>query len=170
MSARFSEYYARKTEAGPDIEFLKKNGLLSILEAPEGKCILIKSEDDSPDIHQNECQFYSRVIGEAVYIAVQENVGLFHYEHWKEGQLLRLLSYNSDYNWHTVSGDPEEWEKEVLFTDEKLKETLGCYDEESHADIQRAWEEKHITEGAQFPSINETEACARLRKKLGTAY
>ncbi|MBF0121539.1 MAG: hypothetical protein HQK79_22135 [Desulfobacterales bacterium] len=158
MSERFEVYYVRKKSGKTELDSLEKKEIDLILNAPADKFILLKYINDSPDISRNSCQYYSKIIGESIYIGIQENVNSFHYEHWKEGKLLRLLSYNSDYQWHTVSGVPEEWEKNVLFRDDKLELILKCYEENFHEEIRKAWEMKNIKQGDQFPSIIEIEA------------
>ncbi|GAK57169.1 hypothetical protein U27_04134 [Candidatus Vecturithrix granuli] len=157
MSARFEEYYGRKTGMKPDLDYIRREGLESILDTAPGKYVLLRRTDSPPDIWQNDCQHFSKMIDEAIYIGIQENDGSFHYEHWNEGKQLRLLSYNSDYSWHRVLGEPDEWEKHALFSNDILQRNLECFDN-SHDEIKKAWERKHIREGDQFPAIHEIEA------------
>ncbi|MDQ7825300.1 MAG: hypothetical protein RDV48_21040 [Candidatus Eremiobacteraeota bacterium] len=166
MSGRFEEYYVRRTERAPDPRFMEEHKGLSLMEAPAGTYVLLHRNEDLLDFSGNECRHYSLMTGEAIYTGVQENVGAFHYEHWKEGALERLLSYNSDYFWHKVEGTAEEWESKVLFTEEGLRSSLQCYDEEFHERIRQAWEKKEIKEGDQFPPISETEAYQGLLGSL----
>lgn len=157
MSERYEEYYARQTSIKPDLAFIRRQGYDRLLASPPGQYTLIKRTDDSPAMSHNDCRQISQFVGEAIYVAVQENVGSFHYEHWKEGTQLRLLSFNSDYSWHKVLGEPEAWEEHALFTDDILKRNLGCYDD-SHDQIKKAWQTRHIKEGDRFPAIHECEA------------
>ncbi|MGV8122106.1 MAG: hypothetical protein AB2L14_20280 [Candidatus Xenobiia bacterium LiM19] len=166
MSERFEEYYARRTEITPDLGCIRELGFDSVLDAPAGTYTLLYRKDDSPDFSQNACQHYSGMIGEAVCIGIQENVNSFHYEHWKEGELQRLLSYNSDYSWHMAAGNPEEWEALELFSEEGLNLALSCFEEEFHEQIRQAWKTKEIREGDQFPTIIEMEAYQGVLRHL----
>jgi len=163
---RFEVYYARRTGIEIDSKFLKDNMFEFVLDELPGRYFILTRNDGSLDFDQNSCHYYSKMIGEAVYIGISENVNSFHYEHWKEDQLLRLLWYNSDYPWHRVEGTPEEWEKQVLFTEDGLKLALKCYDEEFHEKIREAWERKQIRQDDQFPSINEMDAYNDLESYL----
>ncbi len=162
MSARFGVYFLRKTDnrfENRDID----NEILSYIEKqPVGDFFSLPMENDSPDIDGNSCRFFSEKIGEAIYIAVQENVGLFYFEHWKKDTMLRSVTYNNDAGWYNISGIPEDWEKNILFSEEKLKPALECYDPESHQKIKEIWSAKKLKEGDFFPQISEMEVFGKI--------
>ena len=162
MSLHFEVYYVRTASIPPDRDFIYANRLLRVLGLEAGEFFLAKQNNDSPDINDNNCRHYSGMVGECIYIGIQDNVGLFHYEHWKEGVLQRILSYNSDYSWHHVEGKPEQWEREILFSEDRLNDAISCYDEEMHGVIRAAWEARQIHEGDQFPAIFEMDAYGGL--------
>ncbi|MEZ4529214.1 MAG: hypothetical protein R2941_25170 [Desulfobacterales bacterium] len=151
MSARFGVHFLRKTDnrfENRDID----NELLSYMEKqPAGEFFSLPMENGSPDIEENSCRFFSEKTGEAIYIAIQENVGLFHFEHWKKHDMVRRITYSNDAGWYNISGTPEDWEENILFSEEKLKLTLECYDPESHRKIKEIWTAKEVREGIFFP-------------------
>ena len=71
---------------------------------------LLEFHSYSPGFENKELGEYSQDKGDILYIAEQENTGFFHYEHWKNGVLLRRLKYNSDYGLISADGEPEQWE------------------------------------------------------------
>ena len=133
MSSRYSIYYARKENQDP--------------------FVCLQYIPGSPDFEENNCEKYAQAHRDLIYLAEQENVGFFHYEHWKDGKLWRRLMYNSDYYWLKADGEPEPWEIILFFSEDQLHLTLRSYEPERHAEIRSIWQRKHIQEGDNFPVL-----------------
>ncbi len=133
MSSRYSSLFARKN---PSVAYR----IMAILE-------------DSPPFEDQDFELFSLHNDDVIYLAENENDGFVHYEHWIEGKLIRRLKYNNDYSWLSAAGEPEEWEKEILFTDEILSKTLQGYEPERHEEIKAVWMRKNIKEGDSFPVL-----------------
>lgn len=129
-----------------------------------GPFLTIEVSDDSPEFENRDFGDLSEEKGEIIYLAEQDNVGFFHYEHWRGGTLLRRLKYNSDGFWLCGEGDPEGWELNTLYTPELMSRTLSSYDAEMHNQITNAWNKKRPEEGDMFPILEMTNIVADLRK------
>jgi len=167
MSSRFGIYYARRTNIEPDRHFLDTFALAQTLETPLGSFVGFKYEPGSPPFPVAQKYFglaSSRAIGETLYIGVQANVGFFHYEHCQEGALLRRLAYNYDGGWILVEGCPQDWEREILFVEEKLQTTLACFEEDMHDHIRGIWERKQLQPGDQFPGVDPDALYGELQR------
>jgi len=108
---------------------------------------------DSPEFEDKDWGEFSIDMADTIYLAEQENVGFFHYEHWKNGHLIRRLKYNDDYFWLSVEGEPEIWEKEILFSPENLEIVLRANDSDRQAEVRDYWEKKCIQTEDSFPFI-----------------
>ncbi len=144
MSSSYSILYGRKENSGP--------------------FLTIEVSDDSPEFENWDFGDLSKENGEIIYLAEQDNVGFFHYEHWRGGTLLRRLKYNSDGFWLCGEGNAEEWELNTLFSPELMSRTLSSYDPEMHEQITRAWSKKGPEEGDMFPILEMTNIVSDLRK------
>jgi len=164
MSARFSVYFLRKGPLPIAPQGLEADLFRRLESQATGTWFSLPMIHDSPDLESTETRFYSTRIGEAMLVAVQENVGLFHYEHWQGERLLRMLTYNNDGGWFRVEGEPEEWEKSILFPEKQRDSLLKCYDAESHETINRLYDTKTIREGDMFPSIDGAEVFGDFTK------
>ena len=108
---------------------------------------------DSPEFDDKDWGEFSCNLADVVYMAEQENVGFFHYEHWKNGSLLRRLKYNDDYFWLSVEGESETWEKELLFSPENLEIVLRANDSDRQAEVRDYWEKQCIQAEDSFSII-----------------
>lgn len=108
---------------------------------------------ESPEFDDQDLTEFSAEHGDVIYVAEQENVGFIHYEHWQHGRLVRRLKYNDDYAWLAADGEPEQWERDEVFSPENLSKTLACYDSERHEEIHAAWQRKRIQAGDTFPVL-----------------
>lgn len=108
---------------------------------------------DTPDFEDKDWSEFSADLADAIYLAEQENVGFFHYEHWKNGSLIRRLKYNDDYFWLSAEGEPETWEKQILFSPENLEIILKGNDSDRYAEIRNYWDNKCIQAEDSFPII-----------------
>lgn len=127
-------------------------------EAPEGPFVEVDADDDSVSFDELRAavQACADERGEAVGVAVQENVGAFSYVHAERGGLRRALAYNYDAGWFHVEGTPEPWEAERLFGAAERARLLADYGDDpgSVAAIEAAWERKRIAPGSFFPSVD----------------
>lgn len=114
---------------------------------------VIEFTPDSPEFEDKDWNEFSKDFADAIYLAEQENVGFFHYEHWQNGSLIRRLKYNDDYFWLSAYGEPEIWEKELLFSPENLEIVLKSNDSDRDADIRSYWEKGRIQAEDSFPII-----------------
>ena len=108
---------------------------------------------DSPEFEDKDWSEFSSGMADAIYLAEQENVGFFHYEHWQNGSLARRLKYNDDYFWLAADGEPELWEKELLFSPANLEIILKSNDCDRDADIRSYWEKGRVQAEDSFPII-----------------
>ncbi len=146
MSMTYSSHYARQVAPGP--------------------FRLLRYVPDEAPFEDQDLAAHSQQHGEIFYLAEQDNVGFFHYEHWQGGQLIRRLKYNSDYHWLSVAGEPEPWEHALIFTEDILGKTLQGYDQESHEAIRSAWGRKCIQQGDAFPIRELVEILGGMRRHL----
>ena len=143
MSSTYSRLFVRKHGIGPFVVASDEPG-----EAPF-------EDRDLADV--------SKEFGEVIYLAEQENVGFFHYEHWCGGKLVRRLKYNDDYHWLSVEGETEPWEEDGFFSDAALNLLLSAWDPDQHDEIRAIWARKRIRAENLFPLLDSAVAIRAMR-------
>lgn len=117
MSLRYHIVFARRGDAAKiDKRFLASEGLDSLLEIPPEQFMRVVYEscfEDEKRLRQSVAD-YARRIGEAIGIAIQDNVELFVYFHFRGAKVMRALSYSADGGWYRVEGEPEGWEATAI--------------------------------------------------------
>ena len=121
-------------------------------------------------------------LGEVIFVCEDERDDQMEYEHSKDGNILRKLSWLSDGSqstWGWVEGEREAWEDEVLFSaanfdraSEMLKydDQLRYVAEEEYRtkvkELQTIWDARRYSVGSQWPLGDGTIPGAIL-KHLG---
>jgi hypothetical protein len=100
---------------------------------------------------------------DALYYSGHSVTDTFVYCHWKAGKLLRAFEYKCGvedserqaYSWGAVEGEPEPWEREVFFTEKRLRAVLsedhGASTEEKAA-FEVYWRTGRIAKGQSEPA------------------
>lgn len=172
MSTRYTVCFARRGDHTPDLKFLKKEDLAHLLETPPDQFVQAFYDFNALDFGKLRglVEDLASRIGEAIGFAVQANVEHFAYVHAKPGRLLRALAYNGDTGWYEVLGEPEPWERELLFRDQRLAEVVADYADapEIVATIRAAWAAGRLQSGSPWPSIwaDEIAHDVRVHQKL----
>ena len=66
-------------------------------------------------------------LGEVIFVCLDSANDQLEYEHSRDGQVLRKLTWASDGSestWLSVAGEPESWERTVLFSPPRLSHAL----------------------------------------------
>ncbi len=171
MSTRYSVVFARRAGHEPNRRFLKREDLTHLLETPPDRFVQVWYDFNSAsfDDLRRLVEDFADQIGEAIGFAVQANVEHLAYVHATPGRLLRGLAYNTDSGWYQVLGEPEPWERELLFTERQLAQQVADYDDspDSVAAIRAAWATGHLQPGSFWPSTGADELAHQVRANLG---
>lgn len=91
--------------------------------------------------------------GEAIYVFEDEGNDQLHYDHCRDGELLRKLVYAFDgcrSSWSCIAGTPEPWEDE-LFSAASLAHDLQLADGEQRAHVHEIFAGRAILSGSELP-------------------
>ena len=122
----WSTRYVRLRDRRVDLDRLKR------LSAPEAHA-LIHAEEGSPYaastvqtsvLVPDDLSELSRTFSEAFSVQVHSVADLVIYDHFREGERTRGLSYAGEAGWVRVVGAPEAWETGFFFAPEKLQHLL----------------------------------------------
>src|SRR5262249_33738256 len=95
---------------------------------------------------------------DVIWLSFQSVVDALQFHHWRGGLHVRALVYGcfqEERTWERVEGQPEPWEREILFSEEELKHVLEYTDgDEQREELQRLWRDVQIVPGNTEPGLD----------------
>lgn len=122
------------------------------------------------------------------YISYGTTSNIITYCHWQAGKRLRTLEYveanpkDDSPLWTLVEGEPEPWERNVFFTEQRLRAALSCdpitvrgepgYSSEAQQKLENYWQAGVIIKGEKWPSraVRRVEWEIMLHYELPSYY
>lgn len=120
----------------------------------------------------------SRTFGEAMFVGEDSRNDQMEYEHSRNGEILRKLSWLSDgcqSTWTCIEGEPEPWEGMVVFSERTFDDTIRFlqYDDAiaklppdqfqaKVQEIRKIWERRSYALNGQIPHGNSFMGTAAL--------
>src|ERR1043166_4054756 len=116
MSYHFAAHYVRLPLSPSASRWLEAEAI-ELAHGPQDKYACVRIDDSlSGEADRELLQVLSDSGGAAFYLCVQANVGWFEYQHWRNGERSRTLTYLTDSGgWTQAEGEPEAWEAECFF-------------------------------------------------------
>lgn len=123
--------------------------------------------DDGPDGMAELSQRF----GEVLRISVHSNVCAFSYERWIAGERKRGLSYTPEMQgWYIVAGEPEPWERELIFDPARIAKERAHVTESGDSAALAAFDDVvragRLVEGARHPAIVDEQLAQALVARL----
>jgi hypothetical protein len=109
----FAARYVRVTNLEADIERLQEQGFDDIALGTDGRFAAVRVFEDSY-VDTDGLKKLSTDFGEALFLSADTVTETFRYEHWMKGKLIRALTYTADQGWWFDTGEPEEWEADLI--------------------------------------------------------
>ncbi|BAY12351.1 hypothetical protein [Calothrix sp. NIES-2098] len=167
MSLLYHAYFVKTQESKAKLQ--EKFSQVDLI--PESEWIVCNLSDDySDELFDPEIYLTTKIslqFGEVVFICVDTSNDQLDYEHSKEGILLRKMCWLSDgcqSTWACIEGEIEEWENNIIFSEENFAKTIEIikYDEnlqflpEEHflqkqKELRAIWDEKQYLIGENLP-------------------
>ncbi len=120
---------------------------------------------------QDMAEISVRLDTDVIWLSFQSTVDAFEYHHWRAGDLLRSLvygCYKEERTWESVGGNPEHWEREVLFDPERLDTAIEfAEDEDEKEEVRRIWRDAEIRPGSMEPSLSAGDCAHRVAALYG---
>jgi hypothetical protein len=112
-----------------------------------------------------------RLQTDVIWLGFQSAVDAFQFHYWKEGRLLRSLVYGAfeeERTWERVEGEPEPWEREVLFDQQALTRRLEYVESEAEkGELERIWSAAEILPGRDDPSLDAQDCAFKVAEFYG---
>lgn len=129
-----------------------------------------RSEDDVPE--SELLNLSERFNNDVVWLSFQSVVDAFKYYHWQSGTQRRVLIYGcygpEERTWNRSDGEPEPWEREVIFDERKLASELRFADSESERlQLERTWRDAEIQPGRTVPPIDARNCAHKIASYYG---
>jgi hypothetical protein len=112
----------------------------------------------------------ARLATDVLWLGFQTAVDAFQFYHWRSGKQLRALvdgCFKGERTWERAEGEPEEWERAVIFDPTYLAYALQNADSEHAEELQRIWREAEIVPGRMQPMINARKAAPKVAEFYG---
>ncbi|MDZ8051792.1 MAG: hypothetical protein RMX68_027780 [Aulosira sp. ZfuVER01] len=154
MSLFYHAYFIKTQEPTTKL----KEKFFRVDSIPESEWILCDLSNDYSDGIFEPGIYLTKEIslqfGEAIFICVDTSNDQLDYEHSKEGIILRKLCWLSDgcqSTWTWIEGEMEEWENNIIFSEENFDRTIETikYDE----NLQLLSEEQFLQKQKELRSI-----------------
>jgi len=161
--ANFGAVWVQLGDREADLERLQQQGYISdaaVKSSDDFVCVY--TDTDPNDYPEDILAEISQAFGDAVFIGIDTSSDFFIYGHWQGGELVRELTYSGGDGWLQVTGEAEPWERELLFSADKLEAALGSVGEEGAADVQQFWDKQALQESSQLPEITADDLYYRL--------
>ncbi len=121
------------------------------------------SEDEYVAPENDLASLSSRCGTDVIWLGFQSTVDAFQFHHWRSGIHVRALVYGcfqEERTWERADGQPEPWEREVFFSQDKLDRVLEYVESEpERLELQRVWREGDILPGKTEPGLDSRD-CA----------
>jgi hypothetical protein len=125
----WSTRYVLLRNRDADIERVKKEtGALDVLADSGSKYASIPVAN--PSLQPDDLASLSKSFGEAFSIQVHSVADLVIYDHFRDGERARGLTFAGEAGWVRVTGAPEAWEKDHFFAQAKLDQLLEELEDE----------------------------------------
>jgi hypothetical protein len=127
----------------------------------------VKMSDDAFEPPESDLAALSaRLNTDVIWLGFQSTVDAFQFHHWRSGQHVRALVYGcfqDERTWERVEGQPEPWEREVLFGQRELEQALEYAGGDSERlELQRIWREAEISPGRMEPGLDSRECAHKI--------
>ncbi|ALG68117.1 hypothetical protein [Beggiatoa leptomitoformis] len=116
----FSVVYVRLNNGEQDLAWLQKEYGGEIPTDLDYKYARATKGKEANVVPTNLKRLSNELKTNAQYFGLEPDKEQLFYEHWKEGNLVRALTYNVTVGWEKVEGTPELWEAD--FFSEPLKQ------------------------------------------------
>lgn len=127
----------------------------------------VRMRDDAFEPPESDLSALSaRLDTDVIWMGFQSSVDAFQFHHWRSGLQVRALVYGcfqEERTWERVEGQPESWEREVLFSQRELEHVLEYTDSDSERqELQRIWREAEISPGSMEPGLDSRECAHKI--------
>jgi hypothetical protein len=143
-------------ERFPDVEIESSAGFLGV-----------KMPDDAFEGPESSLAALSTHLAtDVIWLGFQSTVDAFQFHHWRSGQHIRALVYGcfqDERTWERVEGEPEPWEREILFSQRELEHVLkyAASGSERH-ELQRVWRDADISPGRTEPGLDSQDCAHKI--------
>jgi hypothetical protein len=132
----------------------------------------VKMPEDAFKAPESELAELSALLDtDVIWLGFQSVVDAFQFHHWRSGRHVRALVYgcfDEERTWERAEGEPEPWEREVLFSQEELEHVLKYTDNESQREeLQRIWRDAEISPGSTEPGLASRECAHKIAAHYG---
>jgi hypothetical protein len=175
----WSTRYVKLRAGATDVERLKKTtGLGDSLIQVDAGGAYASVPVATPSLQPDDLAQLSRDFGEAFSIQVHSVADLIVYDHFREGERARGLTYAGEAGWIRVFGTPEPWEAPFFFAQSKLDALLAELEEEcsdeavlarDSAELKRLFAGGKLEEGNARPAPQWRPLAQAIAKHYGVA-
>ena len=172
--------WVKVNEPETDLPLLREQYHVSVLS--EGARFACAAEvDEGGESPADTLQALSNSFGEAIFMSVQTTVDFFLYSHWRDGELLREITYCADEGWYELQGEKQAWEQRLFSENERLRQlsyldldhlaknpNTAEYDDAQRlaAQISTVWTAKELIEDSFYPMATASELYYLVMREL----
>jgi hypothetical protein len=127
----------------------------------------VKMPDDAFEAPESDLAALStRLATDVIWLGFQSTVDAFQFHHWRSGHHVRALVYgcfHDERTWERAEGEPEPWEREVLFNQRELAHVLKYAGSDSERqELQRIWRDGEISPGRMEPGLDSRDCAHKI--------
>jgi hypothetical protein len=127
----------------------------------------VKMPDEAFEAPESDLAALStRLATDVIWLGFQSTVDAFQFHHWRSGRHVRSLVYGcfqDERTWERVEGEPEPWEREVMFSHRELEQFLKYAGSDSERqELQRIWRDAEISPGKMEPALDSRECAHKI--------
>ena len=111
---------------------------------------------------------------DVMWLGFQSVVDAFQFHHWRSGRAMRNLVYGcfaEERTWERSEGEPEPWERTVLFGQKELAHRLKyAGDDAEREELRRIWRDAEILPGNTEPGLDSRSCAHMIAKHYGLPH
>ena len=114
----------------------------------------------------------ARLHTDVIWLGFQSTVDAFLFFRWHDGRLMRALVYGAfedERTWERVEGEPQEWERSVLFPEEELEIALGEGADDPD-EVRRIWAAAELLPGRTLPTLDASTCANQVAEHYGLPH